>query len=183
VLYLEVNTCKLNYWPRRNKIVINVWTVQTYLIHELVHQCDVRNCLADKISCAFGPSIVVPITKIDLKLSCDYYHVWIERILRTSGTSRKRWSGFWWLLSELWHFKEAVKRFLVAVVRTVALPRYMWFGIGRLIVPWFKNQLLSAYQEKIPARNAIYAHAQDFSAGDELLQAILKAFIPQPLNK
>jgi hypothetical protein len=42
--------------------------------------------------------------------------------------------------------------------------------------------LLSAHQEKIPARNAIYAHAQDFSAGDELLLAILKAFIPQPLN-
>jgi hypothetical protein len=31
--------------------------------------------------------------------------------------------------------------------------------------------------------NAIYAHAQDFSAGDELLLAILKAFIPLPLNK
>jgi hypothetical protein len=31
--------------------------------------------------------------------------------------------------------------------------------------------------------NAIYAHAQDFAAGDELLLAILKAFIPQPLNK
>jgi hypothetical protein len=43
--------------------------------------------------------------------------------------------------------------------------------------------VLSAYQEKIPARNAIYAHAQDFSAGDEMLLAILKAFIPQPLNK
>jgi hypothetical protein len=41
----------------------------------------------------------------------------------------------------------------------------------------------SAYQEKIPATNAIYAHAQDFSAGDELLLAILKAFIPQPLTK
>jgi hypothetical protein len=44
-------------------------------------------------------------------------------------------------------------------------------------------QVLSAYQEKIPAWNAIYAHAQDFSASDELLLAILKAFIPQPLNK
>jgi hypothetical protein len=43
--------------------------------------------------------------------------------------------------------------------------------------------VLSAYQEKIPARNSIYTHAQDFSAGDELLLAILKAFIPQPLNK
>jgi hypothetical protein len=43
--------------------------------------------------------------------------------------------------------------------------------------------ILSAYQEKIPARNAIYAQAQNFSAGDELLLAILKAFIPQPLNK
>jgi hypothetical protein len=43
--------------------------------------------------------------------------------------------------------------------------------------------LLSAYQEKIRARNAIYAHAKDFSAGDVLLLAILKAFIPVPLNK
>jgi hypothetical protein len=43
--------------------------------------------------------------------------------------------------------------------------------------------LLSAYQEKIPPRNAIYAHAQDFAASDELLLAILKAFSPQPLNK
>jgi hypothetical protein len=47
----------------------------------------------------------------------------------------------------------------------------------------FEVQILSAYQEKIPARNAIYAHAQDFSTGDEMLLAILKAFIPQPLNK
>jgi hypothetical protein len=39
------------------------------------------------------------------------------------------------------------------------------------------------YCPKIPARNAIYAHAQDFSAGDELLLAILKACIPLPLNK
>jgi hypothetical protein len=29
------------------------------------------------------------------------------------------------------------------------------------------GNILSTYQEKIPARNAIYAHAQDFSAGDE----------------
>jgi hypothetical protein len=43
--------------------------------------------------------------------------------------------------------------------------------------------ILFAYQEKIPARNAIYSHAQDLSAGDELLLVILKAFIPQPLNK
>jgi hypothetical protein len=34
-----------------------------------------------------------------------------------------------------------------------------------------------------PARNAIYAHAQDFPASDELLLAILKAFIPQPQEK
>jgi hypothetical protein len=43
--------------------------------------------------------------------------------------------------------------------------------------------ILSAYQEKIPARNAIYAHAQDFAVSDELLLAILKAFIPLPPNK
>jgi hypothetical protein len=29
----------------------------------------------------------------------------------------------------------------------------------------------------------MYAHAQDFAASDELLLAILKAFIPQPPNK
>jgi hypothetical protein len=43
--------------------------------------------------------------------------------------------------------------------------------------------VLSTYQEKIPARNATYAHAQDFAASDELLLAILEAFFPQPLNK
>jgi hypothetical protein len=43
--------------------------------------------------------------------------------------------------------------------------------------------ILSAYQGKIPARNAIYTHAQDFTASDELLLATLKAFIPPPLNK
>jgi hypothetical protein len=29
----------------------------------------------------------------------------------------------------------------------------------------------------------MYAHAQDFAASDELLLAILKAFIPQPLSR
>jgi hypothetical protein len=46
-----------------------------------------------------------------------------------------------------------------------------------------ERNALSAYQEKIPARNAICAHVQDFAAGDVMLLAILKAFIPQPLNK
>jgi hypothetical protein len=50
---------------------------------------------------------------------------------------------------------------------------------GKTILCRGKEKVLSAYQEKIPARNAIYAHAQDFSARDELLLAILKAFIPQ----
>jgi hypothetical protein len=44
-------------------------------------------------------------------------------------------------------------------------------------------ELLSAHQKKLPARNAIYAHAQDFSASDKLLLAVLKAFFPHPLNK
>jgi hypothetical protein len=43
--------------------------------------------------------------------------------------------------------------------------------------------LLSAYEEKIPARNATYAHAQNFAASDELLLAILKTLNPQPLKK
>jgi hypothetical protein len=33
------------------------------------------------------------------------------------------------------------------------------------------------------ARNVIYAQTQDFSSGDELLLAILKAFIPETLTK
>jgi hypothetical protein len=40
-----------------------------------------------------------------------------------------------------------------------------------------------AFHEKVPARNAIYAHAQDVAASDELLLAILKTLIPQSLNK
>jgi hypothetical protein len=51
------------------------------------------------------------------------------------------------------------------------------------ITTYMRAYIQSAHQEKIPARNAIYEHAQDFSAGDELLLAILKAFIPLPLNK
>jgi hypothetical protein len=45
----------------------------------------------------------------------------------------------------------------------------------------FPKPIQSAYQEKIPARNAVYAHAQDFAASDKLLLPILKAFIPPPL--
>jgi hypothetical protein len=47
----------------------------------------------------------------------------------------------------------------------------------------YVSTVLSAYQEKTPVRNAIHAHAQDFAPSDELLLAMLKAFIPQPLNK
>jgi hypothetical protein len=43
-----------------------------------------------------------------------------------------------------------------------------------------KTYILSAYQEKMPARNVRNAI---FAASDELLLVILKAFIPQPLNK
>jgi hypothetical protein len=47
----------------------------------------------------------------------------------------------------------------------------------------FKVYVLSAFHEKVPAANAIYAHAQDVAASDELLLAILKTFIPQSMNK
>jgi hypothetical protein len=43
--------------------------------------------------------------------------------------------------------------------------------------------VLSAFHQKVPARNAIYAHAQDVAASDKLLLAILKTFIAQSLNK
>jgi hypothetical protein len=55
------------------------------------------------------------------------------------------------------------------------VPYMMFFLPARYKVP-------CAYQEKNPARNVIYAHAQDFAASDELLLAILKAFIPQLLK-
>jgi ABC-type ATPase with predicted acetyltransferase domain len=57
----------------------------------------------------------------------------------------------------------------------------IWTNWGEVVRTERKSGLtkvLSAYQEKIPARNAIYAHAQDFSASDELLLAILKTFMP-----
>jgi hypothetical protein len=41
----------------------------------------------------------------------------------------------------------------------------------------------STDQEKIPARNPIYVQDQDVAVSDELLLAILKAFLQQPLNK
>jgi hypothetical protein len=61
-------------------------------------------------------------------------------------------------------------------------------SVTTIVLVFFSRQLsftqvLSAYQEKIPARNEICAHAQDFTASDELLLATLKAFIPPPLNK
>jgi hypothetical protein len=52
-----------------------------------------------------------------------------------------------------------------------------------VVIRKLNQQLLSTGQEKVPATNSIYAHAQDFTVSDELLLAILKAFIPQPLNK
>jgi hypothetical protein len=44
-------------------------------------------------------------------------------------------------------------------------------------------EVQSTDHEKIPARNWIYAHAQDFAITDVLQLATLKAFLPQPLNK
>jgi hypothetical protein len=49
----------------------------------------------------------------------------------------------------------------------ITRPTY-WFSLtSKLPLLFdFPSYVLSAYQEKIPAKNAIYAHAQDFSAGD-----------------
>jgi hypothetical protein len=38
-------------------------------------------------------------------------------------------------------------------------------------------------QEEFPAKNVICRQAQEFTVSDELLLAILKAFIPQRLKK
>jgi hypothetical protein len=47
----------------------------------------------------------------------------------------------------------------------------------------YKQRIVqSTCHEKIPARNYIYAHEQDFAMSDDLLLAILKAFVPQ-VNK
>jgi hypothetical protein len=68
MLNLKDNTRKLNYLPLRNKIFIKVWTLQNTCSKSLAHHCDVRNCLADKISSALGSNLVVP---IDFKGSCE----------------------------------------------------------------------------------------------------------------
>jgi len=47
------------------------------------------------------------------------------------------------------------------------------------LAPNHRQSVLSTDQEKIPARNSIYAHAQDFAESDVLLLA----FVLQPLNK
>jgi hypothetical protein len=71
-----------------------------------------------------------------------------------------------------------LRKFVIAIQCTTMNARIMYaFSPNTLL------QVLSAYQEKIPARNAIYAHAKDFATSDEMLLAILKAFIPLPLNK
>jgi hypothetical protein len=41
----------------------------------------------------------------------------------------------------------------------------------------------SEHHEKIPGRNSIYAHAQDFAMSDEFLLATLKPLISQQVNK
>jgi hypothetical protein len=79
--------------------------ITLYLVQELVHQWDVRNCLADKISSSFGSNSVAPIAKIDFQ--CLYNNE--VRYLDLTN------------FLELRHSKEAVKRFLVAVLRTLAL--------------------------------------------------------------
>jgi hypothetical protein len=61
-----------------------------------------QKLLADRMSSTFGLNFVVPIIKIDLKCSCNSE----ERYLNL-----KRFS-------EIWHSKEEVKRFLVAVKRS-----------------------------------------------------------------
>jgi hypothetical protein len=90
--------------PHRNRIFVKIWAPQKYLVQELAHQCDVQNCLSNKISSTFGSNSVVPIIKTDFKCSCD----------------NKVWHSDLMYFSELWH-KEAVKRFLVAIFRTLAL--------------------------------------------------------------
>jgi hypothetical protein len=101
----KVNTCKLNYLPHRNKIFVNVWALQKYLIQELAHQCDVWDYLAEKISSVFSSNLVVHFIKIDFKCSCDNEIRYLDLTY----------------FSELRHSKEAVRCFLVAVFRTLAL--------------------------------------------------------------
>jgi hypothetical protein len=43
--------------------------------------------------------------------------------------------------------------------------------------------VLSTSHEKIPDRNLVYWHVQDFAMNDKLLLAILKEFVLQQVNK
>jgi hypothetical protein len=88
-----------------------VLALQKYLIQELAHQYDFRNCLTDKISSALGSDLVVPIIKIDFRCLYDIEVRYLDLTY----------------FSELRHSKEAVKPFLAAVQRTCAFPRHVKF--------------------------------------------------------
>jgi hypothetical protein len=110
MLYLK---SKLNLLPNRNKISVKVWA-QKYVIQEFAHRCDVWNCLADKISCTFRSDMVIPVIKIDFKCSCD---------------SEVRYLDLTYF-SELRHAKEAVKPFMMAVLRTLVLQETVKHFLG-----------------------------------------------------
>jgi hypothetical protein len=84
---------------------IKVWARQKYLIQELAHQCNVRNCMAHRMSSTFSSNLVVPIIKVGFKYLCDHEVRYLDLMY----------------FSELWHSKETVKHFVVAVFINLAL--------------------------------------------------------------
>jgi hypothetical protein len=114
----------LNYLRRRSNILIKVWALQKYLIQELAHLFDVRNCSADKISSAFRSNLVVPVINVDFKCSCENEIRYLDLAY----------------FSELWPSKEAMERFLVAVQITYAFPQHV-LKSSLLTVLWLKIQV------------------------------------------
>lgn len=69
------------------------------------------------MSSTFGSNLVIPIIKIDIKCSCD---------------SEVRFLDLTYF-SELQHSKEAVKSFLVAFYRTLALQKAVTGGCSKIL--------------------------------------------------
>jgi hypothetical protein len=60
---------------------------------------------------------------------------------------------------------------------------YVRTGPKQATTPTLETAYKYTYCLHFTRKNAIYAHAQDVAASDELLLAILKTFITQSLNK
>jgi hypothetical protein len=111
------------------------------MIQELANQCDVRNCLADKVSSTFGSNLVAPITKINFECSCGKVRYLGITCFQNSGTPRKRWGLFWLVFSELWSFKLRWSAFWWLLEELAHIQVTCNLKFRHLIVRWLTYQV------------------------------------------